>query len=449
MNILEKLNDVSRLQTVLHDRFKLDFNPFPKSGIASINESDSIVEKLIPIDQNVTSKIITYIQDVLFTTLTKGDSLNNDKYQSLIVRGEYGSGKTQTLMFIKYLFKNIQNQGVKPYVIYIDNPGQKLSELIGGVVAQIGVENFKKYLWSVFIEYLDKHPEIKEELFSREIPREKQLFEEKINLDTKLASSVQNYKELIDALTIGLNNVEKRELVHKLKDYIINSLTPETDSPVVASYFYDIVSDTIGISKSWDMLTTGSVKELDKREVNILKAIVNIVCKQLGYTDFVILIDEFEEITAERLRKSDIDNYLRNLRLLIDREKNWCSVFAMTSKALSIIEEYSAPLAGRIKGTVIDLKPLTEEGVNQIVLNYLNTARTKDCENINNPIYPFDESGIHQMLVVNEMYTQLKGSPRFILKLCYVLLQRACEELPEGETINEIFVKKYMDEMLK
>ena len=115
------------------------------------------------------------------------------------------------------------------------------------------------------------------------------------------------------------------------------------------------------------MLTTGNVKELDKREVNILKAIVKIVCEQLEYTDFIILIDEFEEITAERLKRTDIDNYLRNLRLLIDREKNWCSVFAMTSKALAMIEEYSAPLAGRIKGTIIDLKPLNSDAIKTMI----------------------------------------------------------------------------------
>lgn len=52
------------------------------------------------------------------------------------------------------------------------------------------------------------------------------------------------------------------------------------------------------------------------------------------------------------------------------------------------------------------------------------------------------------MLELNENYKQLKGSPRFILKLCYTLLQRACEELNEGETIDSEFVKKYMDDML-
>ena len=187
------------------------------------------------------------------------------------------------------------------------------------------------------------------------------------------------------------------------------------------------------------MLVTGNVKELDKREVNILKAIVRIVQKQLGYTDFIILIDEFEEITAERLKKSDVDNYLRNLRLLIDREKNWCSVFAMTGKALSIIESYSPPLAGRIKGSFVDLKPLNEAELRKMIANYLSIARS---ETIDDDIYPFDESGIKEMLEVKDV--QLKGSPRFILKLCYTLLQRAVDELPYNGRIDQAFVKQYM-----
>ena len=46
------------------------------------------------------------------------------------------------------------------------------------------------------------------------------------------------------------------------------------------------------------------------------------------------------------------------------------------------------------------------------------------------------------MLEVKDV--QLKGSPRFILKLCYTLLQRAVDELPENGRINQTFVKQYM-----
>lgn len=447
-NILDKLNNVDLIKSNLQKKFELNFNPFPKSGIAIINDSDNIVSKLAPVDEEVTRKIVTYIHDALYSGSIENQGLRTDKYVSLIVRGEYGSGKTQTLMFIKYLFNNIKNNNIKPYVVYVDNPGQKLSELIGGIVAQIGVENFKKYIWNIFISYLDKQPDIKTDLFRKSYKKEVSLFPiSEIENDNyaNLTNTVQNYKELIDKLTFGKNNVEKKQLVERLKSHIINSLIPETGSPVVAEYFYDILSETIGVSKSWDMLTTGNVKELDKREVNILKAIVKIVCEQLEYTDFIILIDEFEEITAERLKRTDIDNYLRNLRLLIDREKNWCSVFAMTSKALAIIEEYSAPLAGRIKGTIIDLKPLNSDAIKTMIANYLSVAKNSPKDN---SIYPFDESGIKQMLELNENYKQLKGSPRFILKLCYTLLQRASEELNEGETIDSEFVKKYMDDML-
>lgn len=323
----------------------------------------------------------------------------------------------------------------------IDNPGQKLSELIGGIISQIGIENFRKYLWNIFISYLDNNIDAKQEILKEATgrPVEKTLFSEHDTSSPLLIEKIQNYKELIDSITIRRSTTEKKSFVQLLKDHMIRCFIEESESAVVASYFYDIVSETVGISKSWDMLVTGNVKELDKREVNILKAIVKIVQKQLGYTDFIILIDEFEEITAERLKKTDVDNYLRNLRLLIDREKNWCSVFAMTGKALSIIESYSPPLAGRIKGSFVDLKPLNETELRKMISNYLSIARSKS---IDDDIYPFDESGIKEMLEVKDV--QLKGSPRFILKLCYTLLQRAVDELPTNGRINQAFVKQYM-----
>lgn len=442
MNIIDRLNSVETQKTVLKERYGLEYNPFPRSGIAIISESDKIVEKLMPVDEEALNTIFNFISDALFAH--QGQPETPDKYMSMIVRGEYGSGKTQTLMFIRYLLKNLKNEAVKPYVVYIDNPGQKLAELIGGVISQIGVENFRKYLWNIFMEYLDRHQDIKQSLITTSsTPQSLSLFGDDEPIPS-LSTNIQNYKELVDAITIGKSATEKKQLLQTLKGHMINSYTEETESPVVATYFYDVVSDTIGISKSWDMLTSGSVKELDKREVNILKAIVNIVCKQLGYTDFFILIDEFEEITAERLKRTDIDNYLRNLRLLIDREKNWCSVFAMTGKALEIIESYSPPLAGRIKGSIVELKPLKKDSFKQVVKNYLAIARVD--EKIDS-LDPFDESALDEMLQVKN--TQLKGSPRFLLKLCYQLLQRAASELPEGAKIDRDFVKKYIDEFLK
>ena len=232
-NILERLNNVDSNTSNLQKKFKLKFNPFPKSGIAIINDSDNIVSKLAPIDDEIKTKIVRYITDALYSKQRDSHGLTNDKYVSLIVRGEYGSGKTQTLMYIKYLFNNIKNSSIKPYVVYVDNPGQKLSELIGGIVAQIGVENFKKYIWNIFMSYLYTHPDVKKDLLQNPYKNDNSLFplSETDNRNiTNLSNTIQNYKELIDKITFGRNNSEKKQLIEKLKGHIINSLNPETGS---------------------------------------------------------------------------------------------------------------------------------------------------------------------------------------------------------------------------
>ena len=54
------------------------------------------------------------------------------------------------------MFSAIKTDKFNPYVVYIDNPGGTLSELIGAVMSQIGIENFRRYLWDGFIKYMSK-----------------------------------------------------------------------------------------------------------------------------------------------------------------------------------------------------------------------------------------------------------------------------------------------------
>lgn len=441
----------------LKEKFGLNYNPFPRSGIAVIDDTDKALGKLVPLHKDVSRKIIDYITDVINPGSVKK---NDGDYLSLIIRGDYGTGKTQTLMYIKYLLKAINIEGIRPYVIYIDNPGQKLPELIGSIVEQIGVENFRRYLWNIFIKYLNgegevftekKHEEvsnmvdsIREDITSVILPREQTLFEPKTLIDKDLfEKQYLNYKVLLNELLSISKSSQKKEIVKKLKEHMIKCYTGFFKSSVVADYFYDIVSDNLGINKSWDIITSGSSAELNKREVYILKAIVNIVKSEMDYNSFIILVDEFEEITTERLKPTDIDNYLRNLRSLIDREKNWCSVFAMTGLALENIRTYSPPLAARIDNRIVDLQRLDKESCTTLISNYLSIAREdQDCN-----ISPFTISAIETLL--NTKDKQLAGSPRFVVKTCYMLLQRAAEELDASAHIDEEFVRNHMEGLLK
>lgn len=436
--ILSQLNNLSTGVDKITEKFGLNHNPFPKSGIASVSDKSETVGRLTPVREETLEIILNYIKDAL---KKKGE----DSYLSLIVRGDYGTGKTQTLMYIRYLLSNLNIEGFKPYVVYVDDPGLSLSELFGGIISQVGVENFRRYLWNRFMYYLDdNNVNILKEI--PQVPVVPSLFS--ASEDSRLTDRFLSYKELFDTCVKGRSNSEKKEITAILKGHIMRCFSTIFNSAAVAGYFYDVVCETVGISKSWDSLTSGSVKELDKREVYILKAIVNTVKDQENITDFVILVDEFEEITSGRLKKSEIDNYLRNLRTLIDRDKNWCSVFAMTGKALERINEFSPPLASRITDRTIDLTPLDFTTCRELIIKYLSIARSEG-ECIENKLYPFTDESIQKLLSVKPAYANLQGSPRFILKNCFLLLERATEELAHGEYIDSSFVTKYLGEYLK
>lgn len=413
-----------------YEKFGLSFNPFPRAGISDLNSSPNLIRKLHPIDSDVQKGITDYILDSL--SLQGGDS--RDKYISAVIRGDYGLGKTQTLLYAKFileLFKEDKELNKRPYVVYIDNPGAKLTELIGAIISQIGEENFKRYLWNIAFEKIASNKQFKDSILEFK-PRGMSLFED--DTDPFDPVNLVSYKTFLDTWYSKILNAypkKKKEFQDKLKGFIISVFSAHFKNPTIALYFYDLLAENIGINKTWEALTAGNAKELDKKEVYIIRAIVNLIESQ-GYTDFYILVDEFENVTTGRLTTAEIDRYIINLRALIDKEKNWCAIFAMTSPALQRLRALSPPLAERITSREIVLHPLNDERAKTILINYLNLARTES-----DSIFPFDESGINALRIKSH------GILRVFLKSCFSFIQRALDELKEGETINEQFVTKH------
>lgn len=408
----------------------LNFNPFPRAGVSDLNSSPFLIAKLEPIDDAVKKAIEQFIVDSLFPL----NATSGDKYISAVVRGDYGLGKTQTLLYAKLIlesFANLPDSKKRPYVVYIDNPGAKLTELIGAIISQVGEENFKRYLWNIAFEKIASNKQFKEELLSFK-PATLQLFE--ANADPFDPVNLVSYKAFLDAWYakfLNANPKKKKEFQDKLKGLIISIFSASFKNPTIASYFYDLLSDNIGINKTWEILTAGSAKDLEKKEVFIIRAIVDLIESQ-GYTDFYILVDEFEAITVGRLSPADLDRYLVNLRTLIDKERNWCALFAMTSPALTRLKQVSPPLAERISSRVIELKNLNDDRAKKILINYLNLARNESQD-----LFPFAESG------VKTLREKSQGILRVFLKSCFTLIQRALEELKDGETIDDQFVIKH------
>lgn len=195
---------------------------------------------------------------------------------------------------------------------------------------------------------------------------------------------------------------------------------------------YIIPSEDYGANKTWEALSSGTIKQLDKKETEIIKYIVRLI-KEQGYTDFFILVDEFEDITEGRLTKTQVDNYVYNLRTLLDEHREWCLLFAMTGLALKKLRGVSPPLADRITARLIVLQDLNSDQAKKITLNYLNIA--KDEESL--VLRPFDESGIEQL---NKL---ANGNARNFLKNCYFMVEKASELFKGSEKISSEFVSEH------
>ncbi len=412
--IFNQTNQTAQISTdAKYKKVGLKFNPFPRSGTTNINGSDLYNQKLIPVNDNVKDQIISFISHALNDNFVNPD----DKFISATITGNYGSGKTQLLMFIKYILGEVAttHKGQKnPYVIYIDNPGVKLLEFIGSIIGRIGEENFKKFIWTKIIQVIKGAKELREQLSKFET-KGTQLFD--INPDPYADENLVSYKKFLDAFVRQLATPRQRkEFDEAFKKILLKVIEIEVADTTVAQYFYDIISDDFGVNKTWEALSGGAIKQLDKKEAEIIRYIVRLI-KEQGYSDFFILVDEFEDITEGRLTKVQVDNYVYNLRTLLDDHREWCLLFAMTGQALKKLRSVSPPLADRITNRLINLQDLNDEEAEKIVTNYLSIAKELPEENI----LPFDSSGIKKL---NQL---VEGNARKFLKNCYFMVEKAVE----------------------
>ena len=428
MNLEDRVKRLMEEKDKRYNKFLLSFNPFPKSGTANTNESSELTKALTPIDVEVKKEIDNYVYDSLYSS--------NEEDHKLVctITGDYGTGKTQLLLYAKYLIQSLPR---KAYVIYINNPENKLSKLIGSIIEQIGQEQFKKYLWDFILTEIksdkNEYREMLENFVS--VSRNKTVFSaSEIKKGLFSPDNEVSHKALLDSFLEKLFTKEERKEFNLLLRGIIIKILLRSfgEDEIITNYFYDLISEDVGISKTWDVITSGGAN-LDNKVVKLLNAIITIIQAQ-GFERFYILVDEFEDITSGRLTKKEIDNYSHSLRTLIDKERRWCLLIAMTTGALRQLTAISPPLVDRLKDREIHIKRLTKEQAKQIIINYLNLAREEKNDK-KGTFFPFTEGAID---LIND---KSEGLQRLVLRKTYYILERAVEETSIS-IIDENFVKK-------
>lgn len=390
----------------------IKFNPFPRSGTSNINGSDSVNLALRPLD----SEIFNGINQFIANALVPNQLEENDQFISATIVGDYGSGKTQLLMYAKSKLNEIRDSQtyLKPYTIYIDNPGGSILEFIGTIISKIGEENTRKYVWNHIIRTIQTRDDIKEQLKPFE-PNSDVLFSEmKESINPYSDANTISYKQFIDSFVRPMPLQKKRRFDDLLSDIIQKILNEDTKDSTVAYYFYEFISSDFGINKTWEALTSGSLRQISGKEADVIRYIVKLL-KREGYTHVFILVDEFEDLTTGRLSKVQLDNYIHNLRTLLDKHREWCLLFAMNPKALSRLIELSPPLADRITIRRLDINNLNVEETKRVIENYLKLADYKDE-------FPFTEDALAYLNVTCD------GNVRRILKATFVLFECAADQ---------------------
>lgn len=401
----------------------IEFNPFPRSGTANINGTDGINISLAPFNVQVEQEINRFIMDSF--ALNGVD--NKDQFISATIVGDYGSGKTQLLMYVRGVLNTIRegHKFLKPYTIYIDNPGGTILEFIGSIIAKIGEENIRKYVWNHIIEVIMSDDDVKSRIKTM-APTQGMLWQEEgESPDPFDKANTVSYKRFLDAILRNMSTPNRKKFDGYFSGIVKSILEKDTSDTTVAYYFYDFISSDFGINKTWEALTSGNLKQVTGKEFAIIKYIIKLL-KREGYTHVYILVDEFEDLTEGRLTKVQLDNYIHNLRTLLDKQREWCLLFAMNPLALDRLKKVSPPLADRISVRQINLDNLQKEEMKNLLEKYLSLA------NYQGEI-PIQQDAMDYILKVCD------GNPRRILKVTFSLFESAASL--GVKVINKEFVE--------
>ena len=405
----------------------IEFNPFPRSGTSNINGGTDINRRLAPLNVSIQQEINRFMMDAL--SPNKVD--RSDKFLTLTIVGDYGSGKTQLLLYSMAVLNQLgaSQKFIKPYTIYIDNPGASVLEFLGNIIDKVGEENLRKYIWNSIIEKIKTDTTIKDRL-KPYAPAMNLLFdgEFKDKYDPYSEINTTSYKKFLDVFIRQLKPGQKHKFDDVLSEIVMALLadTSQTGDSTVARYFYDFISSDFGANKTWEALINGNLKQISGKESAVIKYIIKLLKKE-GYTDIFIFVDEFEDITEGRLTKGQLDNYIHNLRTLLDKSREWCLLFAMTPLAIDRLKLISPPLADRIIVRRIDLDNLNVNEVKNLFNAYWGlTKSTQNC--------PFADDAISYIQEITD------GNARRILKMAFAVLEAAANQ--QLKSINKLFVQQ-------
>lgn len=379
---------------------KLDFNPFEPTATGK------------PLHTSLSR--LGGTQDRIRRVL--GHHAGSDGTKTIVVRGEYGAGKTCVL---RWLHEDVF-PGQRTKSFYFRDPGVHFYRLADSLLRFVGRKDFAKFIWELAHAYVD-------------VPYHGNLFEkgfeEFILADTKS----RNVARLTDAL--------QKAILH----------THVTSDEEIAHCFARIVTTTARkpYFEYRDFVPTSRssiVPELE--EPAFFDSILKTLSSGYGVSSVAFVIDEFEEISLQkRLSRKAAHDYLTTLKRLIDlTEPNSANslqawlVLSMTPPAYDTTITLEPALADRI-AEIIDLNPLDSPAARELVAARLRAARS---DNSSSDLFPFPDDLVDAS--ADLLSERTYSTPRRLVKTCFLAIAAARKRttLPFSQSyLHEVEAKLY------
>ncbi|RYX84237.1 hypothetical protein EON83_11115 [bacterium] len=425
-------------------KFGLSGNPFPPSGIADASEENP------PLRDDVTKSILRFIIQ----------SYKSRSTQSLILRGDYGTGKTHTLRFIEHTVNSLMGLGDQTArAIYVERPRIEAHELNRTILKSLGLDTVRKYIWFA----------IKGQI-AQEIANDSERFQElKTSLTTPkrpLKSAVpppmliQDVPQTMSASLSQVFDVTKledhrhfllrfdsakwnRELLRPFIIQCLLTVVGENFSSELAGIFVALLlSRDESTFTSWENLTglIRSKATASLRAPEFLDFLVKILNIN-GIAYLYLLLDEFEEVPQGfLLTPRQRQDYLYTMREVFDRIREGVAiVMAITPSAFDVLNELATPFADR-QSNIVDLDAISVQDAVRLAEFFL--SRKREGEALESNIYPLSEELLEY--TIENFPTNAQRTPRSLIQFLYQLFEHAENE--NVAEIGELVVKDVLDQ---
>lgn len=356
-----------------YSQFGLEENPFPYSPVPDDDPQVYCGQ------EHATDEI----SDTVSTVLGTGKS------KHLVITGKYGNGKSHTLKYTRSLVRDREDV----LVGYVAQPGEGFKDIYHEFLYDLGFDRIQELAYEYLAEITRNETEAN--------PIGAGAMEGLIEEGDVLLS------DIVPTAIQELNDITKfadfsRALVHMVYE----------DTNLYAWQW--LTAEGIRYEQRKQMEIHSALDD-DTTAVRAFTALKNVLL-ELGYTAVFVFVDEFESIA--RLSSKQEQATLNSIRHLMDQNSHGlCLLFGCAPEVWQdVMSEYHA-FSERI-GREVALRPLTVEDVDDLVVNYLETASIRQREGID----PFSEQSVEVIL------QQSQGNIRQVLSLCSRVIDRAVDQ---------------------